>query len=100
MTLQVEWVDGGREPRMPPDPRYPDGIDLDETTHQRIDVKSGAVISADADRKSCFTFLRPYPAPRCGSFVIECDVCGLRAIVTTAGRRDDPRSVRLPCKAN
>jgi hypothetical protein len=48
MTLQVEWFDEGREPQHPPDPRYPDGIDIDES----------------------------------------------------AGRRDDPRSVRLPCKVN
>lgn len=100
MTLKVEWVDGETEPLMPPDPRYPAGIDLDETTHERIDMQSGAVIPPDPDRKSCFTFLRPYPAPRCGAFIVKCDVCGLLAVVTTAGRSDDPRSLRVPCKAN
>lgn len=100
MTLHVEWFDEGREPRNPPDPRYPDGIDIDQTSHVRIDVKSGAVIPPDPDRKSCFTFLRPYPTPRCGKFLVKCDVCGQTVMVTTAGRRDDPRSLRLPCKVN
>jgi hypothetical protein len=100
MTLQVEWFDERREPQHPPDPRYPNGIDIDTTTFTQIDMKSGAVIPHDADRKTCFTFLRPYPAPRIGKFLVKCDVCGQLTMVTTAGRPDDPRSVRIPCKAN
>lgn len=99
-TLRVEWFDEGREPQHAPDPRYPNGIDIDQTTHERIDVKSGTIDTFDPDRRSCFTFLRPYPAPRIGKFIVRCETCALLAIVTTAGRRDDPRSVRLPCKAN
>lgn len=100
MTLKVEWFDEGREPQHPPDPRYPNGIDIDQTTHQALDMKSRTMVPPDADRKTCFTFLRPYPAPRIGKFIVKCDACGLLAIVTTAGRPDDPRSLRIPCKAN
>lgn len=100
MTLNVEWFDENREPQNPPDPRYPDGIDIDHTTHIAHDVKSGTILPHDPDRRTCFTFLRPYPTPRCGKFIVKCDVCGLLAIVTTAGRPDDPRSLRVPCKAN
>jgi hypothetical protein len=85
MTLRVEWLDEGREAQAPPDPRYPDGIDFD---------------AADPDVKSCFTFLRPYPAPRCGKFLIKCDVCGWVGLLSTAGRPDDPRSLRVRCKGN
>lgn len=79
----VTWHDAGLEPRMQPDPRYPDGVHLD--------------ISRGAPR-ACTVNLQPYPAPRIGKFVVECTRCGYKAVVTTAGRRDDPRSVRLPCK--
>ena len=47
--------------------------------------------------KSCLVML-PYPAKRIGYFDIECTGCGLRVAISTAGRRDDPRSVRLACK--
>jgi hypothetical protein len=77
----VEWVDSGHEPQQVPDLRYPDGIHLD--------VSKGA--------QSCQAFL-PYPARRCGFFYVECKKCGVNAVVSTAGRIDDPRSIRLPCK--
>ncbi len=80
-ALKVTWVDGRREPRCPPDPRFPKGKD--------IDAAMGA--------PSCETDL-PYPAKRCGHFVVECPVCGMTAAITTAGRPDDPRSVKIPCK--
>jgi hypothetical protein len=86
MSLKVEWVDDHREPRHPPNPRYPDGIDLD--------------IAGPSEAPSCFTYLRPYPTPRCGYFVVSCETCGLKAIVSTAGRPDDPRSLRVRCKLN
>lgn len=82
--LSVEWLDGRREPRNPPDPRYPEGIDLNYSI---------------ANWPSCRTDL-PYPAKRIGDYVITCSRCGLRAVVTTAGRADDPRSVRLKCKGS
>lgn len=81
--LTVKWFDDHREPKSPPDPRYPNGIDLD--------ISRGA--------KSCSTAL-PYPAKRCGLYVITCDICGQRTIVTTAGRRDDPKSIKVACLAH
>lgn len=82
MTLKVTWIDRGLSPRNPPDPNYPDGLDVE--------------MLADPLGKICSTPL-PYPAKRIGFYVIECDVCGLRVMLTTAGRADDPRSVRVNC---
>lgn len=78
----IEWLDGEREPRVAPNPSYPDGIDLDLT---------------NGKRPMCEVSL-PYPARRIGTYVVACTTCGLRAGCTTAGRPDDPRSIRLPCK--
>jgi hypothetical protein len=83
MTLKVKFIDSGREPKCPPNPQHPKGID--------VDMSEG--------RKHCFAEL-PYPAPRCGMLLVECDVCGTNALITTAGRIDDPRSVKLKCKAS
>ena len=83
MTLEVQWVDHRREPQCQPNPAFPDGIDLD--------------VSGGAER-SCSTDL-PYPAKRCGVYIVTCEACAVRAVITTAGRPDDPRSVRVACKA-
>ena len=80
--MKSKWIDHGREPRVKPNPLYPDGIDLD--------ISRGA-------EKTCSTPL-PYPARRCGVYQITCEVCGMSTIVTTAGRTDDPRSLKLACK--
>lgn len=80
----IEWRDAGREPQEPPNPAYPNGIDLDISS-------PGAL--------ACETPL-PYPAKRCGVYVIECKLCGARIGCTTAGRRDDPRSVKITCGRN
>lgn len=82
--LTYDWIDHKREPRSAPDPRYLDGIDVN--------------IAAGAD-KTCFIDL-PYPARRCGLYVVTCTVCGLKTAVTTAGRRDDPRTLTVACKAH
>jgi hypothetical protein len=82
MTFKITWHDGGREARSPPDPDYPEGIDLD--------LSNGAL-------QTCQTSL-PYPAKRCGQYLIVCEACGLTTVVTTAGRVDDPRLVRMRCK--
>ncbi len=79
---QIEWVDSGRFPRNPPNPRYPDGMDLD--------------ISGGAER-TCEAPL-VHPTPRCGYYVVTCRICGFKTIITTAGRPDDPRSLKMPCK--
>lgn len=78
----IEWFDAEKEPSCKPNPNYPNGIDLD--------------LSAGAGQ-TCFAKL-PYPAKRIGVYLVECQWCGLRAGCTTAGRIDDPRSVKLACK--
>ena len=78
--MKIVWHDAGREPKCPPDLNYPQGKDL----HSAIGP-------------SCRTAL-PYPAKRCGHFVVECELCGVRVTITTAGRPDDPRSVDIPCR--
>lgn len=84
MTIDVEFLDSGREPACKPDPAYPNG--------KRIDLAPHALA------KTCTRNL-PYPAPRCGIYTIRCRVCGFSAAVTVAGRPDDPNMISLPCKA-
>lgn len=79
--IEFKWIDRGREPREPANPDFPEGIDVDLSHGQ----------------KSCHTTL-PYPSKRCGYYAVVCKKCKFSAIITTAGRADDPRSVRLPCK--
>lgn len=79
---KVRWIDSGAEPKNKPNPNYPSGIDLNMTR---------------GDERACLVPL-PYPAKRIGYFDIVCEVCGLRAAISTAGRVDDPRSVKLACK--
>jgi hypothetical protein len=80
--FDIEWIDGGREPRCAPDPTYPSGKDVVITTEEPF----------------CLVSL-PYPAKRCGAYVVRCQKCGLSIAATTAGRADDPRSLTMPCKA-
>jgi hypothetical protein len=82
--LHVHWVDRGYEPKAAPNPDYPDGMDIDLTGGDRL-------------AKACKTAL-PYPAKRVGYYVITCPRCHMKTIITTAGRPDDPRSVKLACK--
>lgn len=81
--FHVEFFSSGRTPSVPPNPKYPEGID--------VDGSGGAA-------QACSLAL-PYPAPCCGIYNIRCKLCGLTAALTTAGRPDDPRSLKLPCKA-
>jgi hypothetical protein len=81
--FKVEWFDLQREPQCPPDPAYPDGVDLDVVQERVV--------------PSCLITL-PYPAKRCGQYLLECRLCGLTAACTTAGRPDDPRSIKLACR--
>ena len=82
--FSVEWMDRYAEPKCAPDLNYPTGIDLDAT---------------NGNEPSCIVTL-PYPAKRIGFYSIKCFLCGLTAACTTAGRRDDPRSMKLACKTN
>ncbi len=81
-NLKAKWVDAGREPQCPPDPDFPNGME--------IDGSGGAKVFCEV--------VLPYPAPRCGYYLLTCDVCDFQGIVTTAGRPDDPRSVKIACK--
>jgi hypothetical protein len=78
MTIVVEFLDAGREPKCRPDPAPPNLAD-------------------NALQKTCTRNL-PYPAPRCGLYMVECTVCGYSAAITVAGRPDDPRTVTMPCR--
>jgi hypothetical protein len=80
--FEVEWHDEGREPKCKPNPEYPEGVDMD--------CSNGAEIS-------CQTSLA-YPARRIGVYLVRCRLCGIRVAITTAGRPDDPRSVKMACK--
>lgn len=77
----ITWHDAGRESQRPPNPAYPDGIDID---------------GSRGFSAACKVAL-PYPARRCGHYAVECMLCGIRMTLTTAGRPDDPRSLVLPC---
>jgi hypothetical protein len=83
MPLRSNWVDRGVEPRCKPNPNYPKGIDLD---------------SSDGASATCSMEL-PYPAPRCGYHVVNCDACNQTVVITTAGRPDDPRSIKVACNS-
>lgn len=79
---QIEWEDSGREPRCQPNPRYPDGIDID---------------ISDGGEPTCTAAL-VYPARRIGHYRVRCRTCGASCTLTTAGRPDDPRSLTMACK--
>jgi hypothetical protein len=77
----IEWKDSGKEPKCAPDPAYPNGIDLD--------VSNGSLTAC--------TLPLDYPAKRIGCYYIECKLCGIRVACTTAGRVDDPKSIKIAC---
>jgi hypothetical protein len=82
--FRVKWIDDNREPQCTPDPNYPNGIDLD--------ISEGKTPYCSSDL--------PYPARRCGFFMVECMNCGQIVGVTTAGRPDDPRSIKMACQGS
>jgi hypothetical protein len=73
---------GRGKAQCPPNPAYPNGI--------AVPAPRGAV-------DTCLVQL-PYPAPECGFYCVECRGCGFAAVITVAGRADDPVSIALPCK--
>jgi hypothetical protein len=78
----IEFVPSGRgKARCATNPDYPNGIDLDRSY---------------PGEPSCTVGL-PYPAPECGTYLIDCMDCNLMIAVTAVGRPDDPRTVKLPC---
>ena len=82
--IRVTWVDLGKEPQCPPNPAFPQGVDIDLTNGKQY---------------FCQVPL-PYPAKRIGHYLLHCDLCGQRVVITTAGRPDDPRSAKLACQHN
>ena len=80
-SFEIDWIDHGREPQCQPDPDYPEGRDV------VYPIEGVATCKVDL----------PYPAKRCGMYVVKCPICGVSTGVTTAGRPDDPRSVTMPC---
>ena len=80
--LRAVFIGTGRQPSCPPDPGHPEGIDLD--------VSGGAA-------RAC-TVQLSYPAPSVGAHLVTCGICGLRVVVTAAGRADDPRRVTVACR--
>jgi hypothetical protein len=83
--FRIEWIDTGREPQCPPNPAYPDGKDIPSPRH------------GEPGFRFCVAQL-PYPAKRCGVYIVKCLRCGFRIGVTTAGRVDDPKSVEIECQ--
>jgi hypothetical protein len=80
---QIKWIDGHREPKVKPNPDYPDGVDV-------------RAVPSNYTGPTC-KYELPYPAPRCGMYAIKCETCGINATVSTAGRPDDPRSLEISC---
>ena len=80
--IAVTWIDRHREPQCAPNPDYPKGIDID----------------ASEGGQTCQVGL-PYPAKRCGVYVVQCKLCGKTVACTTAGRPDDPRSITFSCQS-
>jgi hypothetical protein len=78
---KVEYISRGREPQVQFNRGFPWGKHIPN-------MEDGA---------SCHVELEPWPTPECGLLYVECEVCGSNAMLTTAGRVDDPRSVDLPC---
>ena len=81
-NIKVTWVDHGLEPKNAPNKEHPNGVDIDEA--------AGRLPSCTVDL--------PYPAKRRGVYLIDCERCGFKIGVTTAGRADDPKSITVACK--
>lgn len=73
----------------PPNPDYPNGMD--------VEVISASMTDEERARAPHCKIELPYPAAGVGYLLIECDGCGRNALLSTAGRVDDPRTIRLPC---
>ena len=84
MTIDVHFNDSGRKATQPANPKFPDGVDIS---------------IAKPGEKFCSRNV-PWPAPGVGTYSVVCRECGFTALVTVAGRADDPRSITIPCKEN
>jgi hypothetical protein len=57
MAFKIQWFDKGRKAEYPANPAFPTGVD--------VDTSNGAEPSCKVDL--------PYPAVRCGAYVVSCD---------------------------
>ena len=80
--MKIVWQDSGRKAQCAPNPDFPAGVDLD---------------CSDGAEKTCSEKI-PYPAAGCGVYFVKCEVCGYTVAITAAGRPDDPRSIKMPCR--
>ncbi len=80
--IEAHFTGSGKLAENPPNPDFPSGVDLDLTHGQE---------------PTCGVPLA-YPAPCVGVWTVRCTACGFLAIVTAAGRVDDPKFVTIPCK--
>lgn len=80
--IKVEFLSHNRKAVCAPNPDYPEGMDVDLTEPQAT---------------ACQTAI-PYPAECCGVWLLQCTACGTSVAVTAAGRPDDVRSVKIPCR--
>lgn len=78
----TKWIGNGQKPTCSPDPDYPNGRSMDLTN--------------DAT-PNCTVTLPHYPSDGRGVWVIGCFGCKLRIAITSAGRPDDPRTVKMAC---
>lgn len=81
MTLKAEFFTEGKKPTQPPDPAYPNGID--------VDISKG---------KSPWCWIRLPKVETTGLMLVTCEECDLRIMITMAGRPDDARSYRMACR--
>lgn len=82
MCCSVMFLESGRPAPAKGDPQFPDGRDVD-------------LRCPSLEIGCCYNV--PYPAPRPGSYILECSRCTATATVVVAGRVDDPRTVVMPC---
>ena len=81
--FNIRWIDGDNIKTITrPDPAYPDGINLDQSSGQR---------------PACRVILS-YPAIGRGSHFGFCELCGNSFMVLANGAVDDPRSVTVACE--
>jgi hypothetical protein len=85
MSIDVRFIDARRTAREPANPKYPNGMMVN--------------LNVNPLARSC-SFNLPYPAPRCGQYIVTCRTCGFSVGLTVAGRADDPRVITIPCRSN
>lgn len=80
--FDIEFKGTGEKAKNPANEAHPNGMDID---------------ASRGKEKTCMATL-PYPAVECGAWLVRCKTCGSSAAVTAAGRSDDPRSIKMPCR--